>query len=145
MCNSGDALGYSVIIVAQGMEKQQLFLPTESISCHAWNGDRTMVAVCPNNHELHIFSTTPKWERLHVFKQHDLVISGVDWSAKTNKIVTCSHDRYIGIPHYLNEYCEVNAVVFFLFSINLILLCCSDIETRLYGIIRVRTTPGNLP
>ena len=79
------------------MEKQQLFLPTESISCHAWNGDRTMLAVCPNNHELHIYGkcNTSNWERMYVLaKQHDLVISGVDWNATTNKIVTCSHDRY---------------------------------------------------
>ena len=95
------------------MEKQQLFLPTESISCHAWNGDRTMVAVCPNNHELHIFGKcdTPKWERLHIFNQHDLVISGVDWNAKTNKIVTCSHDRYVEILSYSPEYC-ISKVIF---------------------------------
>jgi len=64
-----------------------------------------MVAVCPNNHELHIFGkcNTPKWERLHVFKQHDLVISGVDWNAKTNKIVTCSHDRNAFVWDYQSK------------------------------------------
>lgn len=25
--------------------------------------------------------------------QHDLTVSGIDWCASTNKLVTCSHDR----------------------------------------------------
>ena len=29
----------------------------------------------------------------HTHKQHDMLVSSVDWSAQTNQIVTCSHDR----------------------------------------------------
>jgi actin related protein 2/3 complex subunit 1A/1B len=74
------------------MEKITLYTPLDSVSCHAWNADRTQLAVCPNTHELHIYRTRD-WTRLHTLSQHDLVISAVDWSATTNKIVTCSHDR----------------------------------------------------
>lgn len=33
------------------------------------------------------------WERKWVLKQHDLVVSGMDWHPVTHKLVTCSHDR----------------------------------------------------
>jgi len=74
---------------------QQLTLPTEGISCHAWNGDRTMIAFCPNNNEIHIYGQcqSDNWTRLHILTEHDLLVSGLDWSAENNKIVSCSHDR----------------------------------------------------
>ena len=69
-----------------------------ALSCHAWNADRSMLAVCPNSSEVWIFtgchnpdSTT--WKKAHTLTEHDLHISGIDWSPITNKIVTCSHDR----------------------------------------------------
>lgn len=74
------------------MLKQQLTPPTEGISCHAWNFDKTMLAISPNNNEIHIFETV-NWRRLHVLSEHDLLVSSIDWSAATNKIVSCSHDR----------------------------------------------------
>ena len=72
-----------------------------------------MVAICPNNNEIHIYETKT-WTRLHslaevrklhiLFKcsnqcilnfvlQHDLLVSAIDWSDVTDKIVSCSHDR----------------------------------------------------
>lgn len=34
----------------------------EPISCHAWNKDRTQIAICPNNHEVHIYEKSgAKW------------------------------------------------------------------------------------
>ena len=27
-----------------------------ALSCHAWNADRSMIAVCPNNNEVWIFT-----------------------------------------------------------------------------------------
>merc|ERR1711959_8444 len=65
------------------------------ITCHAWNADMTKLALCPNNHELHILevengSLTEK----HVYeREHTQVITGVDWAPNSNMIVTCSHDR----------------------------------------------------
>jgi len=74
------------------MDLHQLTLPTEGISCHAWNADRTMIAICPNNNEIHIYETQ-SWKRLHTLSEHDLLVSAIDWSVATNKIVSCSHDR----------------------------------------------------
>ncbi|KAF2614144.1 hypothetical protein F2Q70_00008191 [Brassica cretica] len=66
----------------------------ESITCHAWSPDHSMVAFCPNNNEVHIYkSVQDQWERLHVLEKHDQIVSGIDWSSKSNKIVTVSHDR----------------------------------------------------
>lgn len=73
--------------------KHQLSL--NGISCHAWNKDKSMVAICPNNNEIHIYGNcqNKSWERLHVLGEHDLLVSGLDWSSVHNKIVSCSHDR----------------------------------------------------
>ncbi|KAH0883453.1 LOW QUALITY PROTEIN: hypothetical protein HID58_059549, partial [Brassica napus] len=72
----------------------QWWMFTESITCHAWSPDLSMVALCPNNNEVHIYkSSQDQWERLHVLEKHDQIVSGIDWSSKSNKIVTVSHDR----------------------------------------------------
>ncbi|CAI0421439.1 unnamed protein product [Linum tenue] len=66
----------------------------QSITCHAWSPDRSMIAICPNNNEVHIYRLSQeKWEKVHVLQKHDQIISGIDWSVKSNKIVTASHDR----------------------------------------------------
>lgn len=65
---------------------------TQGVSCHAWNADRSMIALSPNNDEIHIYETKT-WKRLHLLSEHDLMVSAIDWSAVTNKIVSCSHDR----------------------------------------------------
>jgi len=57
-----------------------------------------MLAICPNNNEIHIYGNTTNpdssaWQRLHVLTEHDLLVSAIDWSPVTNKIVSCSHDR----------------------------------------------------
>ncbi|XP_068659919.1 actin-related protein 2/3 complex subunit 1A-like [Aristolochia californica] len=66
----------------------------QCITCHAWSPDHSMVAFCPNNNEVHICRSLPdKWETVHILQKHDQIISGIDWSVKSNKIVTVSHDR----------------------------------------------------
>ncbi|KAL9243715.1 hypothetical protein vseg_017570 [Gypsophila vaccaria] len=65
-----------------------------SITCHAWSPDLSMLALCPNTEEVHIYRLSDgKWDRIHVLQKHDQVVCGIDWSSKTNKIVTVSHDR----------------------------------------------------
>eukprot|EP00937_MAST-01D_sp_MAST-1D-sp2_P004483 g4483.t1 len=69
-----------------------------AISCHAWNADRSMIALCPNSSEVWIFTgchnpDSSKWEKKWVLTEHDLLVAGIDWSPITNKLVTCSHDR----------------------------------------------------
>lgn len=53
-----------------------------------------MVALCPNNNEVHIYKlVNDKWEKVHVLQKHDQIVSGIDWSGKSNRIVSVSHDR----------------------------------------------------
>lgn len=53
-----------------------------------------MVALCPNNNEVHIYKMLHgKWEKVHILQKHDQIVSGIDWSARSNRIVTVSHDR----------------------------------------------------
>lgn len=57
-----------------------------------------MLAICPNTEEVWIFSgcrdpDSSKWQRSFTLKQHDFVVSAIDWHPVTNAIVTCSHDR----------------------------------------------------
>ncbi|XP_028778489.1 actin-related protein 2/3 complex subunit 1B [Neltuma alba] len=64
------------------------------ITCHAWSPDKSMVAFCPNNNEVHIYKLfEDKWEKVHTLQKHDQIVSGIDWSTRTNRIVTASHDR----------------------------------------------------
>ncbi|XP_019717822.1 actin-related protein 2/3 complex subunit 1B-like [Hippocampus comes] len=66
----------------------------EPISCHAWNKDGTQVAICPNNHEVHIYKKDgAKWTRIHELKEHNGQVTGVDWAPDSNRIVTCGADR----------------------------------------------------
>ncbi|CAM9830496.1 unnamed protein product, partial [Discosporangium mesarthrocarpum] len=76
----------------------QVTLPSAGVTCHAWNADKSMLALCPNDNKLYIYEgcnspSFSSWRLAHVLEEHDLVISGISWSTVTNKIVTCSHDR----------------------------------------------------
>lgn len=65
-----------------------------SITCHAWNKDRTQIALSPNNHEIHIYSREGSdWKLADVLNQHDLRVMGIDWAKNTNRIVSCAADR----------------------------------------------------
>ena len=55
------------------------------------------MAVCENEPDVIIYSgcTSPdvkKWKKEHILKRHSMVVSGIDWSKSTDRIVTCSHD-----------------------------------------------------
>lgn len=66
----------------------------QCITCHAWNPEHSMIALCPNNEEVHIYrSSEGNWERIHVLEKHDQIVSAIDWSSRSNKLVTVSHDR----------------------------------------------------
>jgi actin related protein 2/3 complex subunit 1A/1B len=70
-----------------------------SISYHAWNKDRSLVALTPNNDTVQIYSTAgnpsdpSKWVQKYVLLEHMGSVSGIDWCHATNQIVTCAHDR----------------------------------------------------
>ncbi|CAL4090056.1 unnamed protein product [Meganyctiphanes norvegica] len=64
------------------------------ITCHAWNHDRTKVALSLNNNEVNIYKRDGnKWDLEETLKGHDLRVTDIDWGVKTNRIVTCSADR----------------------------------------------------
>lgn len=64
------------------------------ITCHAFNKDRTKVALCPNSNEVHIFKKSgTSWELTAVLGEHDKLVTGIDWAPNSNRIVTCSQDR----------------------------------------------------
>ncbi|XP_028977984.1 actin-related protein 2/3 complex subunit 1B [Esox lucius] len=66
----------------------------EPISCHAWNKDRTQIALCPNNHDVHIYKKDgTKWTKIHELKEHNGQVTGIDWAPDSNRIVTCGTDR----------------------------------------------------
>jgi len=66
----------------------------DPITCHAWNKDRTQIAISPNSAEVHIYKKSVNdFVLIDVLKQHDLRVTGIDWGTKTNRIVTCAADR----------------------------------------------------
>ncbi|XP_030315425.1 actin-related protein 2/3 complex subunit 1A isoform X2 [Calypte anna] len=66
----------------------------EPITCHAWNRDRTQIAISPNNHEVHIYKKSGnQWVKAHELKEHNGHITGIDWAPKSDRIVTCGADR----------------------------------------------------
>ncbi|KAJ1636847.1 WD40-repeat-containing domain protein [Pavlovales sp. CCMP2436] len=69
------------------------------ITCHAWNGDRSMIALSPNSNDIHIYSLQPgsagalKLTRVWTLREHDALVTGLDWAASTNRLVSSSQDR----------------------------------------------------
>jgi len=64
------------------------------ITCHAWNADRSKVALSLNNNEVNIYSRAgSEWRLEETLQGHDLRVTGIDWATKTNRIVTCGADR----------------------------------------------------
>uniref|UniRef100_A0A2K6FYX2 Uncharacterized protein n=1 Tax=Propithecus coquereli TaxID=379532 RepID=A0A2K6FYX2_PROCO len=70
----------------------------EPITRHAWNRDRTQIALSPNNHEVHIYKKNgSQWVKAHELKEHNGHITGTDWAPKSDRIVTCGadHNAYV--------------------------------------------------
>ncbi|KND00713.1 uncharacterized protein SPPG_03831 [Spizellomyces punctatus DAOM BR117] len=64
------------------------------ISCHAFNKDRTQVAICPNDNTVEIYQRNGSgWELTETLTGHDQLVTSIDWAPETNRIVTCSQDR----------------------------------------------------
>jgi len=73
---------------------ESLCFGIEPITCHAWNRDRTKLAISPNSSEVHIYKyERGEWKLEEVLKEHDLKVTGIDWAPNTNRLVTCSADR----------------------------------------------------
>ncbi|KDO16771.1 hypothetical protein SPRG_17722, partial [Saprolegnia parasitica CBS 223.65] len=77
----------------------------EAITCHAWNQDKSKVAICPNTNEIWIYSNchapdVAQWRKEAILTEHDMVVSGLDWSPVHDMIVSCSHDRSAFVWNY---------------------------------------------
>jgi len=82
------------------------------ITAHAWNGDRTKVALCPNNNEVHIFAKSGTTFVLeHTLAEHDQVVTGIDWAPKSNRIVTSSQDRNAYVWSFQNNQWKPTLVI----------------------------------
>jgi len=73
------------------------------MTCHAWNGDRTKVAICPNTKDVQIYRKNgPNYELEATLKEHDSVVTSIDWAPRTNKILTCSQDRNANVWEFID-------------------------------------------
>lgn len=69
----------------------------DQVTCHAWNADCSLLAVCPNNHQVFIFKKPVQpedvWEKVYTLSEHDQLITEIAWAPKTNRILTTAQDR----------------------------------------------------
>uniref|UniRef100_V9KYN6 Actin-related protein 2/3 complex subunit n=1 Tax=Callorhinchus milii TaxID=7868 RepID=V9KYN6_CALMI len=66
----------------------------EPITCHAWNKDRTQIAINSNNHKVFIYQKNKnEWKKVHELAEHSGHVTGIDWASTTDRIVTCGVDR----------------------------------------------------
>lgn len=66
------------------------------ITAHAFNADRTQVAVSKNSNIVELYkraSINAKFILEAVLSDHDKLVTSIDWAPTTNRIVTCSQDR----------------------------------------------------
>lgn len=85
-------------------------LSINPITAHAFNGDRTQLAVCENSNQVKIYekseaklgpgNTTSSWTSIHTLSDHDKVVTSIDWAPRRNQIVTASQDRNAYVWQY---------------------------------------------
>jgi len=64
------------------------------ITAHAFNQDRSQVAVSLNSTDVQIFSKVKNdWKATETLSEHDKLITSIDWAPNSNRIVTASQDR----------------------------------------------------
>ncbi|EPQ29880.1 uncharacterized protein PFL1_02553 [Pseudozyma flocculosa PF-1] len=76
------------------MAQQVHQLSLGPLTAHAFNADRSKVAVSPNSNEVFIYAASPSgWTLEHTLSEHDKLVTGIDWAPQSNRLVTCSQDR----------------------------------------------------
>jgi len=66
----------------------------DPITCHAFNKDRTKLAISHNNNEVNLYSFKGgQWDLTDTLTEHVQRITSIDWAPSTNRIVTCGADR----------------------------------------------------
>ena len=102
-----------------------LFL-LEGISCMVFNKDFTQVALSKKDNLIYIYSVkdimkTDTWQLLHTLDAHAQYVSGLDWNAHTNDILSCSHDKTSFVWEFSNNKWTPSNVVA---TTKLGYLCC---------------------
>jgi len=70
------------------------------------------VAICPNDNEIHIYAKKGNDFALeHKLTEHDQVVTGIDWSPKSNRIVSCSQDRNAYVWTFQNNTWKPTLVI----------------------------------
>ncbi|CAL8463697.1 g3231 [Coccomyxa elongata] len=67
---------------------------TSVISSHGWNSECTILAVCPNNNEIHLYEVVSgenTLSRTTTLQQHRQLVSSISWN-RGGSFVSCSHD-----------------------------------------------------
>ncbi|TBU35638.1 WD40 repeat-like protein [Dichomitus squalens] len=64
------------------------------VTCHAFNADRSQIAVSLNSNEVRIYARQGNdWNHIDTLSEHDKPITSIDWAPKSNRIVTSAQDR----------------------------------------------------
>jgi len=63
------------------------------ILAFSFNGDKSRVAISPNNSDVDIYAKKgPSYQKIDTLTEHDKLVTSVDWAPNSNRIVTCSQD-----------------------------------------------------
>lgn len=66
----------------------------------------TELALSPNNHEVHIYKKIGgQWTLEHTLDEHTQRVTGIDWAAQSNRLVTCGAVSMFSV---VTQYCYVN-------------------------------------
>ncbi|XP_049848481.1 actin-related protein 2/3 complex subunit 1-like [Schistocerca gregaria] len=83
-----------------------------SITAHAWNGDRTLLACCPNDNTILIYSyKNNEFTLQHTLREHDSVVTCLAWAVKTNRILSASQDRNAYVWRWENNEWKPTLVI----------------------------------
>ncbi len=111
--------------MANNQKPQDLFL-LDGISCLAFNKDFTKVALSKKDNVIYIYSVpdlmkTDTWKLEDKLESHVQYVSGLDWNAHTNAILSCSHDKTSFVWEYsAKKWTPSNVVA----TTKLGYLCC---------------------
>ncbi|KAH8827369.1 WD40-repeat-containing domain protein [Flagelloscypha sp. PMI_526] len=76
------------------MPHEQYNIAQTPITAHAFNADRSNVAVSLNDNTVQILGRKgTEWTTIDTLAEHDKIITSIDWAPYTNRIVTSSQDR----------------------------------------------------
>jgi actin related protein 2/3 complex subunit 1A/1B len=72
----------------------QFSFGNEPVTCHAWNADRTKIALSQNDNQVKIFKMSGReWVLEEVLTEHVQQVMDIDWAPKRNSLLTCGADR----------------------------------------------------